>query len=136
MQRSNGKTLTSCFNRYLAHRGAVLEFRRRDWPDVRVLPGLVALARGRQADVLEVPDRPLTQLAQPGRLRDEAIDSFEVSDVAVVRRGCHGHRYPWAVSTASRIQSYPRDSSSSASSRPPERTIRPSISTCTKSGVM
>src|SRR5207249_4759736 len=79
----------------------------RDGCDAGEAPLL--LLRGGEAQLREARDRALADLFEPrGR----------------------------TSGAASRSQSYPFSSSSSASSLPPDFTMRPSASTCTKSGRM
>src|SRR3990172_6108969 len=76
----------------------------------------------------------LPRLLKPGGRRADAIarEPPEFGDVAIPRVHLMRH----ATAASGLIQSYPFSSNSSASSLPPERAMRPSTSTWTKSGTM
>src|SRR5205085_10596346 len=86
------------------------------------------LLRGGEAQLREAGGRALAELFEPrgGAGRAAPHERFEVGDVAV------GDVHAAAGSV--RSQSYPFSSSSSARSSPPDFTIRPAASTCTRSG--
>src|SRR2546425_3286082 len=102
----------------------------RDRRDAREAP-LLLLHRGKP-EFGETGDRPLADLPQPlGRPRGAvAREHFEVGDVPLSPVDDVGH----AMTASWRNQSYPFSSSSSASSLPPDLTIRPPARTCTTSG--
>src|SRR2546426_2816261 len=104
----------------------------RDGGDAREAP-LLLLHRGKP-ELGEAGDRPLAELPQPiGCTRGTvARERLEVGDVPFSPVGDVGH----ATTASSRSQSYPFSSSSSASSLPPDLTIRPPARTCTTSGSM
>src|SRR3989442_870682 len=98
---------------------------------------LLQAGRG-ESDLRKARDRPLAQLLQPSRRgtatvareRPVLVDEMRLSpllhDLAPAPTG----------GASGRTQSYPFSSSASASSLPPERTMRPSARTWTKFGMM
>ena len=106
------------------------EPRLRDRRHAREAPLL--LLHRREAELGEARDRPLADLVEPRRRRAGPVagERLERGDVTLLHVGRLGH----ATAAASRSQSYPFSSSSSASSFPPDLTIRPFERTWTTSG--
>src|SRR5437764_7045662 len=102
--------------------------RVHDWRDAGEAPLL--LLRGGEAELREERDRALAELFEPRVRTSGAVSGKRLERCEVETDVRH------ATGAASRSQSYPFSSSSSASSLPPDFTLRPSASTCTKSGRM
>ncbi len=112
--------------------GGQVERRRHQQREARVLPLLVA--GGGQATLGEAPDRGPARLAQPGR----PVEGASPLALAVSREeGFLGGpvRHRGSASADASSHSYPRASSSWARVLSPDFTMRPPVSTCTRSGV-